>query len=167
MTLGVILAVILLRSLRADLRRYNKEDRAPLVGTGEGLEDESAAEIDESGWKMVHGDAFRPPGHPGLLCALVASGAQLAVVGGFVFLFAYCGFLSPANRGSLAMAFLTIYALAGGVAGCVASRLYKALGGTKWTATTARAPRVVAFSMGAPAGSFLKTVRAPGRPSRQ
>ena len=94
-TLGVVVAVVLVRSLRADLRRYSSAEEARALAGGD-----DDAPIDESGWKVVHGDAFRPPPCPGLLCALVASGVQLAAVGGVVFVFAYVGFLSPANRGS-------------------------------------------------------------------
>ena len=72
LTLGAILAVILVRSLRADLSRYNEEKRTLMEG---GLED-----VDESGWKVVHADVFRPPQYQGLLCACVASGAQLGVM---------------------------------------------------------------------------------------
>jgi len=129
LTLGAILAVILVRSLRADLSRYNEERQSLVEG---GLED-----VDESGWKVVHADVFRPPQYPGLLCACVASGAQLGVMALLVLGFAYVGFVSPANRGSLLMALLATYALVGGVAGYVQARLYKALGGQRWSATTA------------------------------
>ena len=95
------------------------------------------AYVDESGWKVVHADVFRPPQYQGLLCACVASGAQLGVMALLVLGFAYVGFVSPANRGSLLMALLATYALVGGVAGYVQARLYKALGGQRWSATTA------------------------------
>ena len=41
--------MIMMRVLRADVRRYNQMD---------------SEEIEEYGWKLVHGDVFRPPKHP-------------------------------------------------------------------------------------------------------
>ena len=129
-TLGTIILIVLVRSLRADLRRYNKEDEAAL------LEDAEALGIDETGWKNVHADVFRPPRCASLLCVLVASGVQLAFVGVSVFVFAYVGFLSPAQRGSVVLSFLAMYALLGGLAGFVSARLDRATAGTAWSRTT-------------------------------
>ena len=36
---------------------------------------EDAAE--ETGWKLVHGDVFRPPLYPKLLAAILGSGVQI------------------------------------------------------------------------------------------
>jgi hypothetical protein len=33
--------------------------------------------LEETGWKLVHGDVFRPPHHPTLLVACIGSGIQL------------------------------------------------------------------------------------------
>ena len=89
LTLGAILAVILARSLRADLTRYNKEELAPLAGGGGGGGgDDGGDDLDETGWKVVHADVYRPPHYPGFLCALVATGAQLGVMAFLVLLFA-------------------------------------------------------------------------------
>ena len=35
---------------------------------------------EESGWKLVHGDVFRPPPNLVLLSAVVGTGAQLALL---------------------------------------------------------------------------------------
>ena len=35
---------------------------------------------EESGWKLVHGDVFRPPPQLPVLCALVGTGVQLALL---------------------------------------------------------------------------------------
>lgn len=37
-------------------------------------------EIEETGWKLVHGDVFRPPRYPLILSALVGSGVQVHFV---------------------------------------------------------------------------------------
>lgn len=58
-----MVAMIMMRTLRADLRKYNQ------------LEPNEEAE--ETGWKLVHGDVFRPPSHPMMLSVLVGSGVQV------------------------------------------------------------------------------------------
>ena len=35
---------------------------------------------EESGWKLVHGDVFRPPRHLALLASLIGTGVQLALL---------------------------------------------------------------------------------------
>lgn len=62
--LAGILSMILIRSLRRDIAKYNRED-----------EPEEA--IEETGWKLVHGDVFRPPRQTTFLVVLVGSGIQL------------------------------------------------------------------------------------------
>ncbi len=62
--LAGILSMIMIRTLRRDIARYNKED-----------EPEEA--IEETGWKLVHGDVFRPPKHTNLLVAFLSTGIQL------------------------------------------------------------------------------------------
>ena len=37
---------------------------------------------EDSGWKLVHGDVFRPPKHPLLLSVLLGSGSQLFMMVG-------------------------------------------------------------------------------------
>lgn len=64
--------MILLRTLRADYARYTRDD-----------DDLEALERDvseESGWKLVHGDVFRPPRHLEVLAALIGTGVQLALL---------------------------------------------------------------------------------------
>lgn len=51
------------RTLHRDLRRYNDIESK-----------EEAAE--ESGWKLVHGDVFRPPQRAGLLAVYLGTGVQ-------------------------------------------------------------------------------------------
>ena len=48
---------------------------------------------EESGWKLVHGDVFRPPLSLALLSALVGTGAQLALLVLLVILLAIIGTL--------------------------------------------------------------------------
>lgn len=48
---------------------------------------------EESGWKLVHGDVFRPPRNLVLLSAVVGTGAQLALLVLLVILLAIVGML--------------------------------------------------------------------------
>lgn len=48
---------------------------------------------EESGWKLVHGDVFRPPRYLALLTAVIGTGAQLATLVLLVILLAIFGTL--------------------------------------------------------------------------
>ena len=56
---------------------------------------------EEFGWKLVHGDVFRPPKYGMLLSVMVGSGVQLLIMMLITLFFACLGFLSPSNRGAL------------------------------------------------------------------
>lgn len=113
-----MVGAILLRALNADIRRYNTAD--------------AEEEAEETGWKLVHGDVFRSPQRPLVLAVLVGSGMQLFVCGLITLVFAMLGFLSPANRGGLLTAMVVLFVTSGVFAGYFATRIYKALGGTRW-----------------------------------
>lgn len=122
-----MIAMIMVRTLHKDISQYN---RLP-------TDEEKAEEKEESGWKLVHADVFRPPStYPMMLCVFIGTGAQLAVMALFVVVFAAIGFLSPANRGSIMIALLLLYVLMGSVAGYVSARLYKAFRGKMWQRCT-------------------------------
>lgn len=59
-----ILTMIIIRTLRRDIARYNADE-----GPDEAIE--------ETGWKLVHGDVFRPPRYSRLFAALIGSGVQI------------------------------------------------------------------------------------------
>ena len=63
-----VVSVILLRTLRRDFARYERE---------EGLLDIDRDLGEEAGWKLVHGDVFRAPPHLTLFAALNGTGLQL------------------------------------------------------------------------------------------
>ena len=62
--LGIVIAHILIKTLKNDIVKYNEVN----------LDDDIS---DESGWKLVHGDIFRPPKQRLLLSVLVGSGVQI------------------------------------------------------------------------------------------
>lgn len=117
--LSGMVAMIMLRTLHKDIARYNQIDNS-----------EDAQE--EFGWKLVHGDAFRPPRRGMLLCVLNGSGMQIFFMVLITLVFACLGFLSPANRGALMTCALVLYVCLGTPAGYVSARLYKTFGGEKW-----------------------------------
>jgi transmembrane 9 superfamily protein 2/4 len=86
--LSGIVAMIMINTLKRDFQRYER---------GDALEEGA----EETGWKLVHGEVFRPPVLAGWLSVLVGTGTQLAVSVVILIIFACMGFLSPANRGAL------------------------------------------------------------------
>ena len=91
-------------------------------------------ELDESGWKQVHGDVFRPPQHLSLFCALVGSGSQLACMVFIMILFATATTLYM-GRGGIIISFLVVYCLTSIVAGYTSGGLYARSGGHAWIPT--------------------------------
>lgn len=73
---------------------------------------------EESGWKLVHGDVFRPAPRLELLAALVGTGVQLSLLILVVVLITIAGTLFTA-RGTIVTAFIILYALTSFVAGYV------------------------------------------------
>ena len=123
--LSGMVAMIMLRTLRRDISKYNQLETA-----------EDAAE--ETGWKLVHGDVFRPPVHASWLAVAVGTGVQLFCMTLVVMSFAVLGFLSPANRGGLMTAILLLFVFSGSFAGYASARLYKSFRGEAWKSTTVR-----------------------------
>lgn len=117
--LSGILTMIMIRTLRRDIARYNAD---------ESLEET----LEESGWKLVHGDVFRPPRYPKLFSALVGSGVQIFCMALITIILAMFGMLSPASRGALMTAGILLYVFMGLVAGYMSGRLYRTLRGQQW-----------------------------------
>ncbi|XP_075211295.1 transmembrane 9 superfamily protein member 4 [Lycorma delicatula] len=117
--LSGILTMIIIRTLRRDIARYNAD---------EGIEEA----LEESGWKLVHGDVFRPPRYPRLFAAIIGSGIQIFFMSLITLFFAMLGMLSPASRGALMTAAIFLYVFMGLIAGYISARLYKTLKGRQW-----------------------------------
>ncbi|KAL0124979.1 hypothetical protein PUN28_004253 [Cardiocondyla obscurior] len=117
--LSGMVAMIMLRTLHKDIARYNQ------IESGEDAQE-------EFGWKLVHGDVFRPPRKGMLLSVLLGSGVQVFFMTLVTLAFACLGFLSPANRGALMTCAMVLYVCLGTNAGYVAARIYKSFGGEKW-----------------------------------
>ncbi|PNF25990.1 Transmembrane 9 superfamily member 2 [Cryptotermes secundus] len=117
--LSGMVAMIMLRTLHKDIARYNQID------SGEDAQE-------EFGWKLVHGDVFRPPRKGMLLSVLLGSGTQVFCMSLITLAFACLGFLSPANRGALMTCAMVLFVCLGTPAGYVSARIYKSFGGEKW-----------------------------------
>eukprot|EP00808_Paulinella_micropora_P022196 g15997.t1 len=127
-----MVAMIMVRTLHRDLLRYN-HGRAGLWGDEEPSEEEKKEQLqEETGWKLIHGDVFRPPKFGSAFAILVGTGAQVLSMTFVTLTFALFGFLSPANRGALLSAALLLFVLMGYVAGYVSTRVYKMFGLTNW-----------------------------------
>ncbi|PWN53773.1 hypothetical protein IE53DRAFT_383711 [Violaceomyces palustris] len=117
--LCIMVGIILMRSVTRDISRYNAIDLNEDVQ-------------EDFGWKLVHGEVFRPPKSPMLLSVLVGSGSQLVAMAAVTLVFALLGFLSPSNRGSLATVMIVTWTIFGSIAGFMSSRVYASLGGEQW-----------------------------------
>jgi transmembrane 9 superfamily protein 2/4 len=127
--LSLLVISMLVRNLRRDIAAYNS-----LAALADEEKDEDA---DESGWKLIHADVFRPPeNYPMLFCVCCGGGVQLLLTIFITICFSAVGFLNPARRGSLMNGILSFYVLTGIIAGYVSSRLYKAFKGRLWQLCT-------------------------------
>ena len=118
------IATIMIRTLRKDIAGYNEMQTL-----------EEAQE--ETGWKLVHGDVFRPPSFsPMLLSVLVGTGTQVGAAFFFSMMAAMAKMLNPLNKGQTLSALLVLYVLCGSIAGYVSARLYKFCEAKAWKMNT-------------------------------
>ncbi|XP_047698990.1 transmembrane 9 superfamily member 2-like isoform X1 [Prionailurus viverrinus] len=117
--LSGMVAIIILRTLHRDIIRYNEMSSS-----------EDAQE--DFGWKLLHGDVFRPPRSRMLLSVFLGQGTQVLIMTFITLLLACLGFLSPSNRGALMTCAVVLWVLLGTPAGYVSARMYKTLKGVKW-----------------------------------
>lgn len=121
--LSGMVAMIMMRTLYRDIANYNQ------------LETQDEAQ-EETGWKLVHGDVFRPPLNSSLLCVYVGTGVQIFGMTLVTMMFALLGFLSPSNRGGLMTAMVLLWVFMGLFGGYSSARLYKMFKGTEWKKNT-------------------------------
>ena len=113
--LSGMVAMIMLRILRKDLYRYNQLEQS---------EEAREEAREETGWKLISGDVFRPPKFAALLAVFIGSGVQVLGMSTFTIIFAVLGFLSPSNRGSILLSMLLLFVLMGLPAGYVSCVLF-------------------------------------------
>ncbi|KAF8821164.1 EMP/nonaspanin domain family protein [Cardiosporidium cionae] len=128
--LGIMIAMILLRTLLRDIARYNSLDN---------VEDTH----EEWGWKLLHGDVFRKPTHYSLLSVCVGTGVQILGITLVTAILASIGIFSPAFRGSLLQSSLVFFGFMGLPAGYASASCYKIFDKTPFG--NLRVPLMTAF----------------------
>ena len=88
-------------------------------------------EIEQTGWKLLHGDVFRAPQRSHWFAVFAGSGVQMLALMGIVSLFSVLGMLAPPNRGSMLTATVILYVLLGFVAGYISAKLYRQFNGLR------------------------------------
>jgi len=117
-------SVIMIRTLKKDIATYNDIS----------MQDD---DLEETGWKLVHGDVFRPPKTGAMLLSIcVGTGSQIGVAITITLLSALLGALNPMNKGETLTSILILYVLSGSVAGYISSRIYKLCDGKAWKRAT-------------------------------
>lgn len=91
---------------------------------------------DVSGWKLLHGDVFRPPRYAGFLAPLIGSGMQLVFMATGLLALSCLGVLNPSFRGGFVSVGMGLFIFAGIFSGYFSSRVYKTFGGTSWRSNT-------------------------------
>lgn len=119
--LTAMVGIILLRTLNRDIALYNEEDLK--------LAEEQE---DTTGWKLVHGDVFRPPKYAGLFAPVIGSGMQILMMTVLTMMFSIFGILNPSYRGGFVSFALFLFVFSGAFAGYVSARIYKVFKGTAW-----------------------------------
>ena len=118
-----LVAMIMMRALRKDYMRYNKDE--------DDLELLEREIHDESGWKLVHGDVFRPVEALIALSSLIGTGIQLVALAMVIIVFAIAGELW-ASRGALASVCIFGWAVTSFINGYISGGHYARNDGKDW-----------------------------------
>jgi transmembrane 9 superfamily protein 2/4 len=136
MLLTIVVAIVMLRTLSRDIQRYNEagpssDPEARKKAAEEAAEEDEALE-DVTGWKLVHGDVFRPPNVGGLFAPVIGSGVQLALVVIALIVLSATGVLNPSYRGGFISFGLFLFVFGGVFSGYFSTRVYKTFKGDNW-----------------------------------
>jgi transmembrane 9 superfamily protein 3 len=120
-----LVSIILMRTLKKNYAKYSKPY--------DELEDDHDVG-EESGWKQVHGDVFRPPSHLVLFSSLVGTGHQLAIL---VLCIILLSIVDPmySDRGTTVTAFIVCYAITSFIGGYGGGSYYARNDGKNWIKT--------------------------------
>lgn len=139
MLLTVFVAIIMLRTLSRDIQNYNvggaadpeAKRKAAAASAGEDADEDEVLD-DITGWKLVHGDVFRPPNVGGLFASVVGSGVQLLAMSIALLVLSVVGVLNPSYRGGFISFGLFLFVFAGVFSGYFGTRVYKTFKGEQW-----------------------------------
>ena len=112
--------LILRRVLHSDYDRYARKAENP--------EDE----VDDSGWKLVHGDVFRLPQQVIVLSAMCGSGVHLTLLTFMCLLLAIVGYFPFGDTGAVYATLIMLYAFTSFFGGLVSAAVHRHLRGTAW-----------------------------------
>merc|ERR1719229_638368 len=119
--------MILLRTLKNDVARYLQVDQIDQEEASHARQTGMTTEIDDSGWKRIRSDVFRPPRYPYLFSSIVGIGAQILLIAFFLLTLAVIGYFYPGNHGRIYVASIFLYSLTAYIAGYVSSSKLKEL----------------------------------------
>jgi len=148
-----LLSMILLRTLKNDVARYLQVDQIDQEEAAEARLTGTYHEIDDSGWKRIRFDVFRPPAYPLVFSSVIGVGAQILLIMTFLMILAAVGYFYPGNHGRLVFASIMLYAFTSYVAGYVAASKYKQFGKEDWmlscllTSTIYAGPFICVFAL--------------------
>jgi transmembrane 9 superfamily protein 2/4 len=129
--LTTVVGMIILRTLRRDINQYND------LETVEEMKE-------ETGWKLVHSDVFRPPSFsPMLLSILVGGGVQIGVLITIICMCFLAGFISPLDEGKTLTTIIMVYVFSAAVSGYSSARVYKFMQGKAWKRNTIATATVI------------------------
>lgn len=123
------------RSTKSPRKSAEKNGLLGQVGDDDGDADISSDDEpleDLTGWKLLHGDVFRPPPYGGLLAPLVGSGSQLVFMATGLLILSAFGVLNPSFRGGFISVGIALFIFAGVFSGYFSARVYKIFGGQRW-----------------------------------
>ncbi|TPX54772.1 hypothetical protein PhCBS80983_g05768 [Powellomyces hirtus] len=120
-----LVTIILIRTLRRDYARYDRE---------EGLLDLDRDLGDDYGWKQVHGDVFRSPSRLTILATFIGTGLQLIVLALCMIVLTILADLYL-ERATILTVTIFIYALTSMLGGYVSGSFYCKYGGRNWVRT--------------------------------
>lgn len=115
---SVLLWYLFVRAVRRDIFSYNEED---LLGDRE-----------DSGWKLVSGDVFRPPRGAVVLSMLVGNGLQLFCMALASLLLSVVGMVSSGSRGMLVTLLIGLFVFFASVNGLMTATLTKLFHRRSW-----------------------------------
>ena len=118
-----LVAMILMRTVRKDYQRYNADE--------EDLELMERDVNEETGWKLVHGDVFRPVEWLIPLSIFIGTGAQLTALASLMIVFGIAGELW-ASRGAMVTCMIFSWAFTSFVNGYVSGGFYARNDGKDW-----------------------------------
>ena len=91
---------------------------------------------DITGWKLLHGDVFRPPPYARYLAPIIGSGTQLVFMATGLLVLSTVGVLNPSFRGGFVSVGMGLFVFAGLFSGYFSSRIYKTFNGKDWRRNT-------------------------------